>query len=191
LQNDFKNWCIEKHKESNHFYDDYLPYEFHLRLMHKVAKQFQELWETTIKIIDRGCPFWIIEDACFAYDLIGDTKTSYNQILRQLEFFYPNEKKGCLAIAEIAKACTNFGRGRIRDERMPDFVYEDIVKTPGAIFVKLADRIANVEYSNLTKSSMGQMYMRENGRFKTKLYQSPYQPMWDYLDQLFQVIKID
>ena len=34
------NWCIKKHQETNHFYDKYLPYEFHLRMVNQVAKDF-------------------------------------------------------------------------------------------------------------------------------------------------------
>lgn len=40
-------WCIKQHEETNHFYDKYLPYEFHLRMVAKVANDF-------IKVIERS-----------------------------------------------------------------------------------------------------------------------------------------
>jgi hypothetical protein len=38
-------WCIEQHQNTNHFYDTYLPYEFHLRMVAKVAKDFIKVIE--------------------------------------------------------------------------------------------------------------------------------------------------
>jgi len=36
-------WCIDRHKETNHYYDTYLPYEFHLRMVAQVAMGFMHL----------------------------------------------------------------------------------------------------------------------------------------------------
>jgi hypothetical protein len=33
-------WIIEQHKNTNHFYDLYLPYEFHLRMVVQEANDF-------------------------------------------------------------------------------------------------------------------------------------------------------
>ena len=33
-------WILKQHTETNHMYDTYLPYEFHLRMVKNVAKQF-------------------------------------------------------------------------------------------------------------------------------------------------------
>jgi hypothetical protein len=33
-----QQWCIEQHEKTNHFYDTYLPYSFHLRMLNQVAQ---------------------------------------------------------------------------------------------------------------------------------------------------------
>jgi hypothetical protein len=47
--------------------------------------------------------------------------------------------------ADIIYAVTN-DKGKNRKERAGVKYYEGIRKTPGAVFVKLCDRIANVQY---------------------------------------------
>ena len=39
------DWCIAQHRETNHFYDTYLPYEFHLRMVAQVGSDFIHLIE--------------------------------------------------------------------------------------------------------------------------------------------------
>jgi len=41
------NWCIDQHKNTNHMYDTYLPYEFHLRMVSNVHSKFEHLLPTT------------------------------------------------------------------------------------------------------------------------------------------------
>lgn len=35
-----EQFSIKAHHDTNHYYDDYLPYEFHLRMVSKAAKDF-------------------------------------------------------------------------------------------------------------------------------------------------------
>lgn len=166
----FSQYAIKAHADTNQWYDDYLPYEFHLRMVVKAGKDFlhllpMELWENVVM-------------ALWSHDLIEDARENYNSVL----------KKSNEYVAEIARACTNYGRGRNRKERMPDFVYEDIKNTPGALFVKLADRIANVQYSLMTDSRMFSVYKGEHEHFTKMLYsvEAGLDPMWEYLNSLFQ-----
>lgn len=69
--------------------------------------------------------------------------------------------------------------------RLPDHY------TPGAVFVKLCDRIANVQYSKLTKSRMFETYKAENHLFGLALglegqTQHPYYAMYAMLLELFE-----
>ena len=89
-----------------------------------------------------------------------------------------------IEVAEIVRAVTNYGRGRNREERMPDFVYQDIRDTQGATFVKLCDRIANMEFGGKTK-----MYGQENEHFKKQLYNHKWDEMFDYIEELISNIK--
>lgn len=187
-------WCLERHRNTNHFYDKYLPYEFHLRMVVQAAKDWKHLLPANLftdsEEIHRGIwedqdrTFEVIELACWGHDLIEDARVSYNDCKQNLNVgrYLHSE------VAEIIRAVTNYGRGRNRKERMPDEVYEDIRTVPGALYVKLCDRIANVQYSKMTKSSMFKKYEEENKEFFEKLgYHASHElrPMFEYLLNLF------
>ncbi len=165
---EFIKYAIGAHAGTNHFYDDYLPYEFHLRMVVKNGKDYlylleETLWENVIK-------------GLWGHDLIEDARENYNGV----------KKRSNTWVAEVIRACTNYTRGRDRNERMPDFVYDEIRATPGALFVKLCDRMANVQYSKMTGSSMFQRYKKEHEHFKKMLYTpGVLEPMWEYLELLF------
>ena len=116
--------------------------------------------------------------SAWGHDLIEDTRTSYNdakEVLGQIP-------------ADIIYACSN-EKGKNRKERANDKYYQGIRNTPGAVFVKLCDRIANVQYSKMTKSRMFEMYQKENENFTNSLGGHPqheFHPMFDYLINLFE-----
>lgn len=178
-------WIEEQHESTNHMYDKYLPYSFHLRMVAQAGKDFDRLIDVLAShyikagVIENKVLFKTnIRKALWGHDLIEDTRTTYNDAKKVLGEF----------AAEIIRACTNYGRGRDRNERMPDFVYEDIRNTPGAVFVKLCDRIANVQYSKMTRSSMFNKYKKENPHFFQMLgYTEDHvlKPMFDYIQNLF------
>jgi hypothetical protein len=94
--------------------------------------------------------------------------------------------------ADIIYAVSN-EKGKNRKERANDKYYEGIRNTPGAVFVKLCDRIANVQYSKMTGSRMFEMYKKENTEFIKELgligdgVEYPgheYYKMYKYLDNL-------
>jgi (p)ppGpp synthase/HD superfamily hydrolase len=116
--------------------------------------------------------------AAWGHDAIEDTRVSYNDVKEVLG----------LTAADIVYACTN-EKGKNRKERANDKYYEGIRNTPGAVFVKLCDRIANVQYSKMTKSRMFEMYKKENENFINSLGGHPQHslhPMFDYLINLFK-----
>jgi (p)ppGpp synthase/HD superfamily hydrolase len=126
----------------------------------------------------------IIKLASFGHDLIEDTRTSYNNVKDNLDEF------GSSSVADIIYALSN-EKGKTRKERANDKYYQGIRETPGAVFVKLCDRIANVQYSKMTKSRMFEMYKNENDNFmkqlgydgSTKLLEFG---MFYYLNKLFK-----
>lgn len=149
-------WCIDQHVKTNHWYDEYLPYEFHLRMVAQAAKDFIHL------ISDSNDGENSSRDnvtlAAYGHDLIEDTRVSYNDVKSVLGF----------GAAEIIYAVSN-EKGKNRKERANDKYYEGIRNTPGAVFVKLCDRIANVQYSKMTGSRMFEMYKKENPEFTKAL----------------------
>jgi (p)ppGpp synthase/HD superfamily hydrolase len=172
-------WCIEQHRNTNHFYDTYLPYEFHLRMVNQVAKDFIHLVEEEAS---GDVPSYVegILLASWGHDLIEDTRVSYNDVKDNLG----------QEAADIVYAVSN-EKGKNRKERANKKYYEGIKNTSGAVFVKLCDRIANVQYSKMTKSRMFEMYKKENKFFVESLGWSgakdehPYEKMFIYLSSLF------
>jgi hypothetical protein len=161
------DWIISRHRDTNHFYDTYLPYEFHLRMVVQVCKDFAHLLPKEI-FLD------LIELACWGHDLIEDTRTSFNDCANNIHRYS----------SEIIYAVSN-EKGKNRSERANEKYYEGIRNTQGATFVKMCDRIANVQYSKMTKSSMFEKYKQENTLFVEKLYSEDLKEMFDYLNQLF------
>ena len=163
-------WCIDQHIKTNHYYDGYLPYTFHLNMVAFVADEFMYLPEN----------MWSeLKIACYAHDLIEDCRVSYNDCKDALGIY----------VADIVYAVTN-EKGKKRSERANDKYYEGIRNTPGATFVKLCDRIANVRYSKMTKSRMFEMYKKENEEFIIKINpDTRFNPMVDYLKIIFETNK--
>ena len=162
-------WCIDQHKNTNHFYDSYISYEFHLRMAEQVYKDFKHLLEEHLHH-ECGLGIW-------GHDTIEDTRVSYNQVKEVLGE----------AAANIVYAVSN-EKGKTRKERANSAYYKGIRDTPGAVFVKLCDRIANVQYSKMTKSRMFEMYKKENDEFTKELGFTDahkYLGMFVYLKNLF------
>lgn len=103
-----------------------------------------------------------LEDQYFwqlgGHDLIEDTRVSYNDVKDHLG----------QEAADIIYAVSN-EKGKTRKERANTTYYKGIRETPGATFVKLCDRIANVQYSKMTGSRMFEMYKKENSNFIQEL----------------------
>lgn len=184
----FTGWCIGKHSETNHMYDTYLPYEFHLRMVHNVALKYQNLLDDTKDYYSGDNrpekDYTTLRTAClravWGHDLIEDCRCSYNDVKQHMG----------QEAADIVYAVTN-EKGKTRKERANSAYYKCIRETPGATFVKLCDRIANVQYSKMTGSRMFEMYKEENSNFIQELgwfgdVTDPLYPLFADLQELFQ-----
>lgn len=183
--NDQIDWIFKQHADTNHMYDNYIPYEFHLRMVSTIALKNMDM------IPDRNDGATSFRDdiflAALGHDLIEDTRVTYNDVKPVLGH----------TATEIIYALTN-EKGRNRKERANDRYYEGIRNTEGAVFVKLCDRLANVHYSLMTGSTMFQMYKKENKNFGIQLgflgqgdilveYPGqPYYKLWLQLVELFK-----
>lgn len=199
---DAVKWCIAKHESTNHQYDKYLPYEFHLKMVERVFEKFKHLLPKKLYVTsyeahrnmweEADITLQVIELACWGHDLIEDTRTNYNEIKEALNIW--GGYGGNDFVAELIYALTN-EKGRNRDERGNDKYYEGIRAVRGADFVKLCDRIANVQYSKMTGSSMYEKYKKENPSFISKIVGRDYvaggedtyiyKEMIEYLNNLF------
>lgn len=89
------------------------------------------------------------------------------------------------AVSKLVYAVTNES-GKNRKERH-DKTYPKMIGNPDAIRLKLADRIANVEYSLENKSKQLEMYKKEYSGFREKLFDETHKElasMWRHLDFL-------
>lgn len=164
-----REYGIFCHNITNHTYDGF-AYSVHLQMVVDAAEKFINL----IPEQDRET----VLAACWVHDTIEDCRVTYNDLKNNL-----NQE-----IAEIAYALTN-EKGKNRAERANDKYYEGIKNTPYAVFVKICDRIANVEYSIKTKSRMLEVYSKENENFIQKLYDEKYAEMFFYLNQITNLQK--
>lgn len=164
-----RDYAIKCHRGTNHLYDD-KPYEFHLEMVANNAI-----------IYNRLIPLSQLENvyaACWLHDVIEDCRQTYNDV----------KQISNITVAELVRACTNYTGGRNRKERMPEFIYDILRTTPYAIFVKLCDRMANIQHSVATQSSMLKKYRDEQGHFEHELryhsFDKPYEPMFIEINKL-------
>lgn len=193
----FKEWAIQQHRDTNHKYANIIPYEFHLEMVAEVARRFKDVWG---KLYGENS-FYHALYACYGHDLLEDTRVSFNDITHELArsfIGYETLIYGADTAAYIIYALTN-EKGKNREERANDKYYEGIRNTPGAVFVKLCDRIANVKFSLFTGGSMLGKYEKENMHFLQSLgifneqrdtvdgWANPYEEMALYLIRLFKL----
>lgn len=173
--------AIALHASVNHLYGGY-PYILHLDAVETVHQEFKdELDADFASTYSNRIPFpdsfnhEIITEACYFHDSIEDCRQTYNNILESTR----------LEVAEIVYALTN-EKGKTRAERANTTYYLNIRKTPGASFVKMCDRIANVRFSRLTGSSMFDKYKKENDKFMTAVDADRFPRMKECLIKLFE-----
>jgi (p)ppGpp synthase/HD superfamily hydrolase len=150
------------HKDTNHLYDG-KPYAVHLTHVAKLAGQF--IWYFDEQYHD------IILAAAWGHDLIEDTRQTYNDVKQRMGE----------SAADIVFALTN-EKGKTRKDRANEKYYTEMKKVPFAVYVKLCDRMANVEHSLATGSSMLNAYKKEHAAFSYMLKDGNYTQMWHELD---------
>lgn len=162
-----KKFAIDSHKSTNQKYGE-RPYDYHLEMTASISKNFIYL----IPENDRNN----VISACWCHDIIEDVLSVTFNILKNVT----NE-----IVAKLAQAVTN-NEGLTRKERANDEYYERIRNTKYATFVKLCDRIANVQASLESNMNLFNMYKKEHEHFKSMLYTEEYKDMWILLDFLIR-----
>ena len=162
--NKSKEYAVKCHTDTCHYYDTHL-YSYHLQMVVDVVNKFIHL----IPEKDRD----VVISSAWCHDLIEDTRNTHSDVL----------KATSLEVAEIVYALTN-EKGKTRKERANEKYYAGIRNTTYATFVKLCDRIANIQYSMSQRSRMLEMYRKETPDFINKLYDEKYDEMFEYLEIL-------
>lgn len=155
---DKRRWAkfYASHKHANQVYSVGLPYTHHLEKVHEVLVRFGVTDEDLL-------------DAAWLHDIIEDTDTKPKEIM---ELFGKD-------VCALVVAVTN-EKGENRKVRAA-LTYPKIRSTKGAVCLKLADRIANVEHGG----KLVEMYKQEYEDFRRSLYtKGLYEEMWQHLDKL-------
>jgi len=156
----------KSHRSVNQKYDGKCYFKIHILSVADIANKFKHLIPFD---------FEIVLAACYLHDVIEDCRINYNEIKKEF-----GEQ-----VAELVYALTN-EKGRTRKDRANLKYYQGIKNVEYATFVKLCDRIANIEYSKKQKSTMFEKYKKENKFFNEQLYDSRYKEMFDYIDEILK-----
>ena len=144
------------HESVGQTYDKTLPYGHHLSMVADAAVKYG------YEVINDESDIIPVVFAAYFHDSIEDARLTYNDVVSVAERFM-NPEQSVIA-AEIVYALTN-DKGRTRKERAGEHYYAGIRETPYAPFVKLCDRLANMNYSfngtNDSNNHMHEVYQSE------------------------------
>ena len=143
-----------------------LRYEIHLHCVVDIAIRHKDLislrnWDDVLT-------------ACWCHDILEDCPITYNDLVEEIG------KNAAKIVYDVTDEL-----GKNRRERA-ERTYPKIAANPLAVFVKLCDRIANVEYSIKEKSSMLEAYQKQWPSFRAVIGSegnnySDFQPLWKLL----------
>lgn len=164
----------ELHDEVRQNYDQQ-EYSVHLRHVWHIARLYIEEVDEDIR--------YEVNCAAILHDVLEDTRTTYNDLKKLLTATHSFSESEIYTIIEMVYALTQ-EKGRTRTERHNNKYYQGIKDTPGATFVKLCDRLANMSYSFEKNSKMVKTYVKEHQEFKEKLYDGNYLSLWEEIEKI-------
>lgn len=159
-----KAYHIVSKYHSGQFYGD-IPYTDHLKQVVQVLIDCG--YRNDDIIIPSGFLHDIMECCDFSY---SDLKKEFNKNIAETVY------------------CMTDEIGRDRTEKK-EKTYPKLSSNPDSIIVKLADRIANIEYGLKNDGEKLDMYVGEHKKFKWMLYKPGHaDALWTRLENLFPLI---
>lgn len=202
---DFREKAKQIHESVNHTYSGY-NYILHLDAVIAVAREFRNEFNVEFTIDNVHLPNIIYyntspsvnyqseiqlrtiyaEKPSMLIDVIITSSVYFHDVIEDCRMTY-NDVKNLIGetAADIVYAVTNH-KGKTRKDRANELYYQEIRETPGASFVKMCDRIANVRFSRLMGSSMYEKYKQENEHFMESVNADDYPKMKECLINLFK-----
>lgn len=165
-----RDFAIRKHEEVNQLYDGQ-SYEVHLQRVFDNARRFSHL--ISEDKLD------IVFSACWLHDIIEDTRVNFNELAE----LFGDE------VVEIVYSVTD-EKGRNRKERKNAKFWHELRQNRFGQFVKLADYIANSEYSKQSGSRMFDVYKKGYQTLWEEIFSAEYREMFLYLEELFEDIRM-
>lgn len=181
--------CLEKaafqiHDDVNQKYDHVLPYGFHLKMVASFVSRYGYL------VAESEADILVLYGSAYLHDTIEDARMTYNDIVKFIDDFrvgslvLPEEIKRKLEeqVPEIAYALTN-EKGRNRKERANETYYKGIRDTRFASFIKMCDRLANIQYTMMFvfANRMLEVYRREYPEFIRSISEGSVTPIPDVM----------
>ena len=181
--------CLEKaafqiHDDVNQKYDHVLPYGFHLVLVASFVSRYGYL------VAESEADIMVLYGRAYLHDTIEDARMTYNDIVKFIDDFrvgslvLPEEIKRKLEeqVPEIVYALTN-EKGRNRKERANETYYKGIRDTRFASFIKMCDRLANIQYTMMFvfANRMLEVYRREYPEFIRSISEGSVTPIPDVM----------
>ena len=181
--------CLEKaafqiHDDVNQKYDHVLPYGFHLKMVASFVSRYGYL------VAESEADILVLYGSAYLHDTIEDARMTYNDIVKFIDDFrvgslvLPEEIKRKLEeqVPEIVYALTN-EKGRNRKERANETYYKGIRDTRFASFIKMCDRLANIQYTMMFvfPNRMLEVYRREYPEFIRSISEGSVTPIPDVM----------
>lgn len=158
-------FALEKH--AGQTYGDGVPYSVHLTYVVGIAEKF-------LHYVPAEKRQQILQ-AAWLHDCMEDCGVSYNDLVNRFGEF----------VAEIVFSVSN-EMERDRKAKMLKTLPKTALNKYGR-YIKICDRVVNLLYSKLNKSSMYKKYCGEAPTFKEYLYvEGEFPDMWALLDELSQ-----
>lgn len=155
LEHDMIVFASEHHKNQTYSWDR--PYTYHLRAVRDTVYKF-------MPYLPYGIPVEVVVLGAWGHDLIEDTGVTQDELASRYG-------------QEVAELIAN-----VSNELTDAETFIKIRKSVAAVFLKLCDRIANVEAGGKTAK-----YRKKHLAFKAALYrEGEMDPMWEYLEKLFE-----
>jgi (p)ppGpp synthase/HD superfamily hydrolase len=163
------DYAIRCHSAANHLYDGQ-PYIRHLQHVYDIAKKYSH----HVSELHRAN----VLAAAWTHDVIEDARQTYNDVMAATN----------MNVAELTYALTN-DKGKTRSQRAGDKYYYEMSLVPHACFLKICDRIANMQYSIEKKSRMAGKYADEMPSFILSALAYKYPDMLRELTELQEAAK--
>ncbi len=164
LEKSAEEFATHNHTETNHTYNG-RPYPLHLKMVVDVAQKF-------IHLIPEDKREFVIA-CCWCHDTISSARVTYEMLY---EVFGEE-------FAEVVFALTK-EKGRTPEDRTNDKYYRGIRAVKYAAFIRLCDRIADLQYSYTIRSSKSEFYKHDTPVMICEIYNDEYKEMFDYLETL-------
>lgn len=168
------------HDEVNQKYDGILPYGYHLKLTASYVSRYGYL------VAEKEADVPVLYASALLHDAIEDARMSYHDIVRFIRQFKVEEitmppacqKEIERQVPEIVYALSN-EKGRNREERANESYYRGIRETRFASFIKMCDRLANIQYTIqfVFTNRMYEVYKHEHPQFIRSINEGAVTPL--------------